>query len=132
MAAGLIGLGLCDLGMANASALAPPGPPAIAVASIFMFLAGFPVVAGMAAGNGMLQAETEDAYRGRVFGALGAVQGVTVLIGIVLGSVAIDRFGVVPVISVGAAMWIVGGLIALVWLPRDTGQVLVRNEGATA
>ena len=132
MAAGLIGLGVCDLGMANASALAPPGPPAIAVASIFMFLAGFPVVAGMAAGNGMLQAETEDAYRGRVFGALGAVEGVTILIGIIVGSVAIDRLGVVPVISVGAAMWIVGGLIAMTWLPRDAGQALVRNEGTAA
>jgi hypothetical protein len=124
MTAGLIGLGFCDLGMANASTLASPGPPAIAVASIFMFLAGFPVVAGLAAGNGMLQAETEDAYRGRVFGALGAVEGVAILIGIVAGSVAIDRLGVVPVISVGAAMWIVGGLIALVWLPRDAGKQL--------
>lgn len=132
MGAGLIGLGFCDLGMANASSLAPPGPPAIAVASMFMFLAGFPVVAGMAAGNGMLQADTEDAYRGRVFGALGAVQGVTVLIGIVLGSVAIDRFGVVPVISAGAAMWIVGGLVALIRLPRDAGQLLVSKEGAAA
>lgn len=132
MGAGLTLLGVCDLGMANASALVPPGPPAIAVASIFMFLAGFPVVAGMAAGNGMLQAETEDAYRGRVFGALGAVEGITILIGIVLGSVAIDRLGVVPVISAGAAMWILGGLIALVWLPRDAGQVLVKKEGAVA
>lgn len=129
---GLIGLGLCDLGMANASALVPPGPPAIAVASTFMFLAGFPVVAGMAAGNGMLQAETEDAYRGRVFGALGAVEGVTTLIGIVFGSVAIDRLGVVPVLSAGAAMWIVGGLIALVWLPRQAGHLLSREEVAAA
>lgn len=124
LAVGLIGLGLCDLGMANASALVPPGSAAIAVASIFMFLAGFPVVAGMAAGNGILQAETEDAYRGRVFGALGALEGVTILIGIVFGSVAIDRLGVVPVLSAGAAMWILGGLIALAWLPRQPGQTL--------
>jgi MFS family permease len=129
---GLIALGLCDLSMANASSLVPPGPPAVAVASIFMFLAGFPAVSGMAAGNGMLQAETEDAFRGRVFGALGAVEGVTILIGIALGSVAIDRLGVVPVISFGATMWIVGGLIAFFWLPRETGLVVVGDEGAPA
>ncbi|MBW3633715.1 MAG: MFS transporter, partial [Chloroflexi bacterium] len=94
-AGGLIGLGLADLGMANAAALAPPGTGAMIAASGFMLLAGVPVVAAFAAGHGLLQTLTADAYRGRVFGALGTVQGMATLVGLTLGAPAIDAIGVV-------------------------------------
>jgi hypothetical protein len=38
-----------------------------------------------------------------------------------LGAAAIDAIGVVPVVSLGAAMWIVGGIFALIRLARDVG-----------
>ena len=126
-ATGMIGLGLTDFGLANAALLAPPGPEAIAVASTFMLLAGFPVVSSFAARDGLLQSLTTDAFRGRVFGALGAIQGLTILIGLTLGAVAIDAIGVVPVVSVGAAMWIVGGVFALTRLTRDVGDIGTRS-----
>ena len=129
-AGGLIGLGLADLGMANAAALAPPGSGAVIAASGFMLLAGFPVVAAFAAGHGLLQTLTADAYRGRVFGALGTVQGMATLVGLTLGAPAIDAVGVVPVLSLGAAMWIAGGVVALVRLSRDVGNVPVQEQGA--
>jgi hypothetical protein len=122
LAGGMIGLGLTDLGVANAAMLAPPGPAAMAVGSTFMLLAGFPVVSSSAAQDGLLQTLTADAFRGRVFGALGAIQGVATLVGLTLGAAAIDAIGVVPVVSLGAAMWIVGGLFALTRLSPNVGD----------
>ena len=119
-AGGMIGLGLTDLGVANAGALARPGTGAVVVACGFMFLAGFPVVATSSARQGLLQMLTADAYRGRVFGSLGAAYGLAILFGLGVGGVAIDAVGVVPVVSVGAAMWIVGGVFALARLPQET------------
>ena len=95
-----------------------------------MLLAGFPVVAAFAAGHGLLQTLTADAFRGRVFGALGAIQGMATLVGLTLGAAAIDAIGVVPVVSVGAAMWIVGGVFALTRLARDVGDT--RGRGVCA
>lgn len=121
-AGGLIVLGLADFGMVNSANLAPPGSTAVAVACAFMVLAGFPVVALDAAANTVLQSETSDEFRGRVFGALGTVQGLSVLIGLVIGAVAIDRFGIVPVLSAGALMWAAGGVVALARIPGDAGK----------
>jgi Na+/melibiose symporter-like transporter len=126
-AGGMIGLGLTDLGVANATLLAPPGPAALAVASTFMLLAGFPVVSSSAAETGLLQTLTVDAFRGRVFGALGAIQGLATLVGLTLGAAAIDAIGVVPVVSLGCAMWIAGGVFALARLARDVGDATVRS-----
>lgn len=125
---GLAGIGLCDLAMANTTTLTDPGPVAIGVASVFMLLAGFPAVAFQAAGTSLIQEATADAFRGRVFGALGAVDGIAILVGIGLGGPAIDRFGVVPVLSVGAAMWIVGGAFAMAALPRTGNRATTRPE----
>src|SRR5215213_8979992 len=122
LAGGMIGLGFTDLGVANAALLAPPGPAAIAVGSTFMLLAGFPVVSAFAARDGLLQTLTTDAFRGRVFGAMGAIQGMAILVALTLGAPAIDAIGVVPVMSLGAAMWIVGGMFALTRLARDVGD----------
>jgi MFS family permease len=130
---GLIGLGLADRGTVNATAVVSPGMPAVALASFFMVLAGFPVVALNAAAQGILQRETLDAFRGRVFGALSAVQGVSMLAGLGLGALVIDRVGVVAVLSAGAAMWIVAGALALARLPGDAGRLAPNvAEGASA
>lgn len=129
-AAGMMGLGLTDLGVANAVNFAAPGAPAIAVASAFMVIAGFPVVATSAARIGLLQSLTDDAFRGRVFGALSAVEGVAILAGLAFGGVAIDKVGVVPVMSVGAATWIVGGLFALARLPRESDMAAPATDSA--
>lgn len=110
---------LDDLGVANAGGLVSPGVAALATASAFMVLAGFPVVALGAAGTGLMQALTGDAYSGRVFGAHGAPASLATLVGLGLGGLVIDAVGVVRVLSAGAAMWIVGGELALLGLPAD-------------
>jgi predicted MFS family arabinose efflux permease len=118
LASGFIGLGCVDLGMVNSGALATPGQQALTLASVFMILAGFPAVAGFAAINSVLQMETTDEFRGRVFGALGAIEGFSILVGLAVGGVAVDAIGPVPVLSAGAAMWILGGILALLRLPK--------------
>jgi hypothetical protein len=64
------------------------------------------------------QAQAADTYRGRVFGALGAVQGVALLIGFGVGGVLGDDIGLAPVLSASAGPRNLGGLVALGLLPR--------------
>jgi MFS family permease len=122
-AVGLIGLGLADLGLANAARLAPPGPAALTLGAFCLAAAGFPAVAINAAGKGLVQTRTSDAYRGRVFGALGATLGLTTLLGLAVGSAVVDIVGVVVVFSAGAAMWIVGGVVAMLRFRESTVMV---------
>jgi hypothetical protein len=114
----LIGCGLADLGFANAGTLAGPGTGALVVGTVFMVLAGVPFVALQTAETTIVQERTEDVFRGRVFGALGAIGGLATLAGLLIGGPAVDAFGAAPVMTVGAAMWIVGGLVALARLPQ--------------
>lgn len=130
-ASGLLGLGITDLGMVNAATIAGSGPSAVVVAAAFMVLAGFPAVALNASAMGIIQVETVDAFRGRVFGAFTTTQGLSMLAGLLIGTLAIDRFGIVPVLSAGASMWMVGGLIAATRLPRDAGRATPDNSDVT-
>jgi MFS family permease len=115
---GLVGVGLADLGTANARLFAPPGLPAVAVAMGWQALAGAPVVANGAGRQAVVQTRAGDAYRGRVFGALGAVVGGAMLIGYALGGVLGGTTGIVPTLSAGALLRVGGGLLALWLLPR--------------
>jgi MFS family permease len=115
---GMVGVGLSDLGAANARLVAGPGLPAVGVAMGWMVLAGFPAVAGGTGGRTLVQSRTVDAYRGRVFGALGAVIGGAMLVGYGLGGVFGDGLGLVPTLSAGATLRILGGVLALWLLPR--------------
>ncbi|MBA2454564.1 MAG: MFS transporter [Chloroflexia bacterium] len=116
---GLVGLGLADFAAFNAHRLAAPGTPAVAVAMGWMGLAGFPVVAGGAGRQALVQTRAPDAYRGRVFGALSAVRGVAMLIGLGVGGVLGDAIGIVPVLSASAVLRALAGVLALTLLPRN-------------
>ena len=88
----------------------------------WMVVAGFPAVAGGAGRQVLVQEETTDAYRGRVFGALLSVLGVTMLLGVLIGGVLGDAIGLVPVLSASALVRVFGGVIALVFLPRHDSR----------
>ena len=119
LSSGFVGVGLADFGSFNSRHLAGPGTPAVAVSMGFNFLAGFPAVAGGAGRQALVQTQAADAYRGRVFGALGAAQGIAMLIGFGIGGVLGDAVGIVPVLSASASTRVLGGFIALVMLPRE-------------
>jgi hypothetical protein len=70
----------------------------------------------------LFQRSSEDAYRGRVFGAVSALEGVTVLAG-TLGSGYLSRLaGIIPVLAVQGAGYVVAGLAMLVWLKEEPGE----------
>jgi hypothetical protein len=100
----------------NARRVAGPGTPAVSVAMGCMILAGFPAVAIGAGGQSLLQELTKDEYRGRVFGALTAVRGAALLVGLALAGILGDVVGIVPVLTAGAAMWVLGGLVVILFL----------------
>lgn len=115
---GMVGIGLADMAQFNARRVAGAGTPAVSVAMGCMVLAGFPAVALGAGSQSLLQQLTEDNYRGRVFGALTAVRGAALLVGLGLAGVLGDIVGIVPVLTAGAAMWVLGGIVVLVFLKQ--------------
>lgn len=123
---GMLGTGLADLGTANARLFAPAGAPAMGVALGFAGLAGFPVVALGTGRQSLVQAQTTDRYRGRVFGALAAVQGAALVLGYALGGVFGGVAGLVITLSAGALLRVLAGVLALLLLPRDEGLSPVR------
>jgi hypothetical protein len=119
-----------DLGVADAVGLVAPGPAALMLDGAFFVLAGFPVVAAMTAPTTLLQSRTTDAYRGRVFGAPGAVEGLATMVGRVVGGAPGDGADLVAVLSGGAAMWVAGGAVAFVLLPRASDRPRPAGEAA--
>lgn len=116
---GLIGLGLSDLVTANGANLVGAGRPALIVAMVFMFVAGFPVTAFDAGQRSEIQRRVADAYRGRVFATLSAVTSISILIGLLGGGALADSVGIVPMLSIGCGMWILAGLIVLWRWPAE-------------
>ncbi|PYE55669.1 NRE family putative nickel resistance protein-like MFS transporter [Deinococcus yavapaiensis KR-236] len=92
------------------------------VALALLFFMGLPLVVSNVAAATLLQRVTPDAYRGRVYGALGttnALMGVTaVLVGGTLG----ELVGVVPMLTAAGAITVVGGLVGYRWLPSSSEQ----------
>lgn len=115
---GMAGLGLCDLSAFNAFRFAAQGTPAVGVAMGAMVVAGFPAVMGGVGRQSLVQEQAADAYRGRVFGALGSIVGLAMLAGFAAGGVLGDAIGLVPVLTASALVRVLGGLVALAFLPR--------------
>jgi predicted MFS family arabinose efflux permease len=125
---GRAALGLSDLVMFNARQFAGAGNPAVGLAMGSMFVAGFPAVATMAGGQTLMQLHTEDAYRGRVFGAARAVDSVAVLVGLAIAGTLGERIGIVPVLNAGSVVGIAAGILAIALLPREDARRPLPNS----
>ncbi len=126
---GAVAFGAVDLGIF----LYPLGYVAVWPAAAGMVLVGVPGAMTIAGAMTLFQRHTEDAYRGRVFGALNTVEGVAVLAGIVgagfLGQVA----GIVPVLAAQGGGYVVAGLVMLIVLRREPRASRQRAQaGASA
>lgn len=66
----------------------------------------------------LLQSNVADEYRGRIFGALNAVQAIAMLFGMILASGLGDRLGVVPMLEVDAAFNILAGVLAFILIRK--------------
>ena len=89
---------------------------AIWPAAVCMILVGVPGAVSMVGYNTVLQRGTVDAFRGRVFGALGVVQGVGIVVGTLAAGVLGGAIGIIPVIAFQGVAGIVAGVIVLVVL----------------
>jgi MFS family permease len=119
--------GAIDLVVVNAPALLPGALVALAPqwqVPIFTFEIGLFVAVGIpgiwmsTGGLSLLQASAPDAYRGRVFGVLGAVFALLNVAGIVAASTLTDRLGVVTMLNIQGSGYIVAGVLLLALLPR--------------
>jgi predicted MFS family arabinose efflux permease len=113
---GAVALGVVDL----AIFLYPLGYVAIWPAIIGMVLAGLPSALSVAGMVTLLQRASEDSYRGRIFGTLGAVQGIAVLAGTLTAGYLSRDLGIIAVITIQGAAWVLGGLGMMIWLGKGT------------
>lgn len=89
---------------------------AIWPAVVCMIAVGLPGAVVMAGYNTLLQRHTTDAYRGRVFGALGAVQGAAVLVGTISAGFLGESLPIIPVLSYQGVGYMLAGVIVLATL----------------
>lgn len=78
-----------------------------------MIVVGVPGAFLTAGSMTVIQRLTDDASRGRVFGALFAAEGVALLVGIAAAGVLGDVVGIIPVLVVQGLGFFVGGLVVL-------------------
>jgi len=114
--------GLTDLAIWNARTLEAVGLPPLTLALVLMLLVGIPAT-GLGAGfSTLMQSSTRDEYRGRVFGTLATTQSLLLIVGIVLAGVLGDVVGIVPMLSLDSGLYVLAGIIGLLFLPRLVGQ----------
>ncbi|MEV6282569.1 MFS transporter [Kribbella sp. NPDC051770] len=82
-------------------------------AYVLMIAVGLPGAFVVAASMTVVQRLTDDASRGRVFGALFAAEGLAVLVGIVASGVLGEVVGIIPVLIFQGLGFTVGGLVVL-------------------
>ena len=114
---GAIVFGLVDL----AIFLYPLGYVAVWPAAVGMVIVGIPGALCLAGLITLFQRSSEDSYRGRVFGAISTLEGVTILAG-TLGAGYLSRFtGIIGVLAIQGGGYVVAGLAMLLWLTESVG-----------
>jgi MFS family permease len=88
-------------------------------APVLMVIVGLPGALLMAGQMTLFQTATGDAHRGRVFGALVAVDGVAMLAGTIAAGALAERVGIVPVIAAQGVGPILAGVLILIALPGN-------------
>jgi MFS family permease len=116
---GIAGIGLADLGSANARLIASAGTPAVGVAMGCMAGAGLPAVASGTGRQTIVQEQAPDAFRGRVFGALASADGLALIVGLAAGGLLGESVSIVVLLSIAASLRIAGGLSVFILLPRE-------------
>jgi Na+/melibiose symporter-like transporter len=109
---GALAFGALDLALF----LYPLLHPALWPAGVLMVVIGLPGAATIAGLITLFQTATDDAYRGRVFGAASALEGAAMLAGALGAGTLGHRLGIVPVIATQGAGYCLGALLLLVGL----------------
>lgn len=107
---GAVAFGLVDL----AIFLYPVVYVSLWPAVVGMIVAGLPSALAGAGMMTLLQRGVDDSFRGRLFGALGAVQGLAVLVGTVTAGYLGNRIGTIPVLAFQGSVWLLAGLAVVI------------------
>lgn len=83
------------------------------LALVLMVVVGLPAAALGASFNTLLQSAVEDAYRGRLIGAVGTTFAAAAVIGMVVAGFFGDIVGVVPLLVIQAGAYVCFGMVAL-------------------
>jgi Na+/melibiose symporter-like transporter len=112
---GAIVFGLIDL----AIFLYPLGYAKVWPAVVGMIIVGIPGALCLAGLITLFQRSSDDSYRGRVFGAISTLEGVTILAG-TLGAGYLSQYaGIIGVLAIQGAGYVVAGFAMLLWLKDD-------------
>jgi Na+/melibiose symporter-like transporter len=102
--------------------------PAIAL----MIVVGVPGALLLAGGMTLLQGATTDSHRGRVFGALGAIEGVAIVAGTIAAGFLGQSVGIIPVLATQGGGYLVGGVAILLALRAQQTAVPADPAASTA
>ncbi|MCC6189150.1 MAG: hypothetical protein IT318_08940 [Anaerolineales bacterium] len=75
---------------------------------------GIPLIGLYVTINALLQQTTADHYRGRIFGALGTLSALMMLIGMIIGGLGGDWFGIRLTLNLACGLFVIAGLAT--WL----------------
>jgi len=106
-------LGVVSLALINVTALPIDRSLWLPAALLLKLLQGVPIIGLFVSVDTLLQQSVVDRYRGRIFGAYGAMTALTMLFGQATASLLGDRVGLVRVLDGMGAMYLLAGVCAL-------------------
>jgi MFS family permease len=112
----LLGASLLVLGVTAGVEVAAVAQPVTLAAAILL---GFPILFVDVGLTTLLQAGTDDAYRGRVYGSYISTVALVSLTGAGLATAVTDHVGIRPVFALGGGLLAIAGLVAWRVLPRE-------------
>lgn len=101
--------------------------PLVPVDVTLVAIMGLPITSFWISSTGLLQQHSPDGYRGRMFGAYGAITSLTTLAGMVFAGFGVSPLGILPTLDVAAGFYLVGGVFALTLLP-GAGERRLEDE----
>ncbi|HEU5098913.1 MAG TPA: MFS transporter [Roseiflexaceae bacterium] len=109
-------LGVVSLTLINVTVLPIDQALGLPAALALKLLQGVPIIGLFISIDTLLQKSVADRYRGRIFGAYGAISALTMLFGQAAASLLGDRVGLVRMLDGMGAMYLLAGICALLLL----------------
>jgi MFS family permease len=135
----LLGFGAFFFGLADLAIFYYPFfVPGIALALLFMVIAGILSAGMLVSYLTMQQTAVADAYRGRLFGAFETTEALVGLVGAALAGALSTRLGIVPIISIQGFGYVCAGVMVLFGLRRTlvartaASPAITENVGAAS
>jgi hypothetical protein len=94
----------------------PLALPGVALGLGLIIIVGFPGAATGATWNALLQTNTDEGYRGRIYGLIGATSNASTLVGTIVAGTLGGLFGPITMLNVfqGGAYLVAGGMVLVV------------------